>query len=154
MLFGRVVENLQEIESRLDHKRTIVLGDFNANPFDSIVGSVDGLHAINMKEVNGRKSRDVLQRSYEFFYNPMWACYGSEGAGPKASYYFYTYEGHELFWHMLDQVVLRPDVIEMFNEGRLRILTAAGGIDLLTERGLPNHKLASDHLPVMFELNV
>ena len=42
----------------------------------------------------------------------------------------------------------------MFSERNLRILTQAGNVSLLTNRGLPDAKLASDHLPVLFKLNL
>jgi hypothetical protein len=112
---------------------------------------VKGLHAIRLTDLNGRKDRNVLGRAYEFFYNPMWRCYGRPG-DPPATHYYYGYEVHELFWHLLDQVVLRPDLLPLFPEKRLRILGEAGGVSLLTERGVPDQATASDHLPVLFAI--
>ena len=55
---------------------------------------------------------------------------------------------------MIDQVVLRPQALPMFSEKNLRVLTEAGNASLVTSRGLPDQKNASDHLPVLFKLNL
>jgi len=154
LFFSRLYENLKWAEGHYGHKRSIVCGDFNASPHDDIVGGAEGLHAINMVSVGGKTARTVLKKEYDFFYNPMWGMYGSESKGPKAIYYFYGYEEHEMFWHMLDQVVVRPDALDLFDEKRLRILTDAGGISLLSSSGTPDDKHASDHLPILFEMRI
>lgn len=55
---------------------------------------------------------------------------------------------------MLDQIVLRPQALHMFSEKNLRVLTEAGNVSLLSSRGLPDRTNASDHLPVLFKLNL
>jgi hypothetical protein len=67
LFFERLHEQIGFIESELGHKQTIVLGDFNANPFDAIVGGVLGLHAIRVREVGGKHTRSVMNQDYEFF---------------------------------------------------------------------------------------
>jgi hypothetical protein len=76
LFFQRVHENVQAVEARAGHKRTVVVGDFNANPFEESVGGVQGLHAIPVRHVGGRDYRTVGRKDYEFFFNPMWSCYG------------------------------------------------------------------------------
>lgn len=154
LFFERVARNVSWLESDAGHRRTVVLGDFNANPFDGAVAGATGLHAIRVKEVHGRTHRRVLGEDHEFFYNPMWGCYRGSTDSPPASYYYYNYEEYELFWHMVDQLVLRPELLDRFPEDRLRILTRAGPVSLVTERGLPDETNASDHLPVLFRLNL
>jgi hypothetical protein len=56
----------------------------------------------------------------------------------------------ELGWHMLDQVVLRPEEAVRFPEDQLRIVTQVGGLSLLDVAGFPDRQAASDHLPVVF----
>lgn len=153
LFFKRVVDDIIWIETTLNHKRTLVLGDFNANPFDPVVGSVRGLHAIRMRTVNGRSDRNVLGSTYQFFYNPMWGCYGNDRQ-PPGTFFHYAYDEHELFWHMLDQVVLRPELLSCFQEKSLRILREAETASLLNTQGIPDRINASDHLPVLFRLNL
>jgi hypothetical protein len=104
--------------------------------------------------VGGKVTRSVLNKDYEFFCNPMWSCYKRWENGPLATHYFNGCGTHEVFWHMLDQIVLRPQALYMFSEKNLRVLTEAGNTSLLTKHGLPDEKNASDHLPVIFQLNL
>lgn len=150
LFFQRVTANIRHLEVRLRHSRTILVGDFNANPFEPSIGGVQGLHAIRMKEVAGRSARTVLGEEYPFFYNPMWIRFGKS---PPSSYFWNGSGVHEIFWHILDQVVLRPEAIPWFPENRLRIIDRASADSLLTKSGIPDKIHASDHLPVLFELD-
>lgn len=58
------------------------------------------------------------------------------------------------FWNLFDQVLLRPDLMERFSNDQLEILTTAAGTSLLSEDGRINAAAASDHLPVLFRLNL
>ena len=80
LFFERLTENVKWAEKKFGHKRSLVCGDFNANPFDPPVAGATGLHAIRMKSVNGRSDRNVQKRSYDFFCNPMWACYAGNNS--------------------------------------------------------------------------
>jgi hypothetical protein len=55
---------------------------------------------------------------------------------------------------MFDQVLLRPDVIDLFHDKELRILTDDGNISFLSTNGLPDATMASDHLPILFTLDL
>jgi len=77
LFFERLHEDItwiEEYDSKVRHKRTVIVGDFNANPFEAVVGGVRGLHAIRVRDVGGRHKRSVMKREYEFFCNPMWSC--------------------------------------------------------------------------------
>jgi hypothetical protein len=154
LFFERLARDIEWVESGLGHKSTVVAGDFNANPFDAIVGGARGLHAIRVKDVGGKTTRSVRNQDYEFFCNPMWSCYRGWEKGPPGTHYFNGSDVHEVFWHMPDQVVLRPQALHLFSEKHLRILAEAGNVSLLTARGLPDAAAASDHLPVLFRLNL
>ena len=154
LFFERLAKTMPHIELKVGHKKSVVVGDFNANPFDSIVGGIRGLHAIRVRDVGGKVTRSVLNEDYEFFCNPMWSCYNGWEQGPPATHYFNGSGPHEVFWHMLDQVVLRPQALHMFSERNLRVLTEAGNTSLLTKNGLPDVRHTSDHLPVLFKLNL
>jgi hypothetical protein len=84
----------------------------------------------------------------------MWNCFGRRANTAPGSHYFNGSDVHELFWHMLDQVVLRPELLPWFPENRLRILCEAGPDNLVTASGFPDRENASDHLPILFELKL
>ncbi|MBY0229241.1 MAG: hypothetical protein K2W96_08195 [Gemmataceae bacterium] len=150
--FQRVREAIADIERNAGHDRTLVVGDFNTNPFEPEIESALGLHAISTPRVGTADFRSISHQDYPFFYNPMWGCYARQDR-PRASYYFNGSDFHEHFWHMLDQVVLRPSLLPSFPERRLRILDSAGGTSLVTTSGLPDRAGASDHLPMLFHVN-
>ncbi len=54
---------------------------------------------------------------------------------------------------MYDQVLVRPALLTRFVTSELRILTDDGLAPFHTARGRPSRSLASDHFPVLFQLN-
>jgi endonuclease/exonuclease/phosphatase family metal-dependent hydrolase len=58
------------------------------------------------------------------------------------------------FWNTFDQVLLRPELLDRFDIKLLVVPTTAGQTPLVTSDGRPNQDLASDHLPVVFELDL
>jgi exonuclease III len=148
-------EQIVWAEKKLGHTRTLVVGDFNVNPFESAMGSVRGMHAVMTRQIAKGEPRNLLDVSYGFFYNPMWSLYGDRDEDvPPATYYFVGGDPHEVYWHMLDQVVLRPSLIPMFKTDQLQILKRAGTRPLHTARGTPDRIRASDHFPLVFELDL
>ena len=91
----------------------MIVGDFNAHPFESAVLSSDGLHAIGIRQVKNAARRLVRwgDEEEDFFYNPMWRKYGHDSSmeAGMATHYWQNNQAGELFWHMLDQVVIRPE---------------------------------------------
>ncbi len=153
-VFFRRVADLVKAGELSSHRRSIVVGDFNAQPFESAVLSSDGLHAIGIRLEGAQTSRTVrlCDDKEEFFYNPMWRLYGhvpSREAG-MATHYWQNNLAGELFWHMLDQVVIRPEELRRFPEDSLKILTTVGTVQLLAPNGTPDKSTGSDHLPMVF----
>lgn len=143
---------IREEEALLGHQRTLVVGDFNMNPFDAGMVTGDAFHAVMTQAIARGGSRKVGGEPRAFFYNPMWGCLGDRTPGPPGTYY-YDSPGHRpLFWNTFDQVLLRPDLLDVFDAGSLQILDRAGDVSLIKPRnGRPNH---SDHFPVLFSLHL
>ena len=96
----------------------------------------------------------VDQTSYPFFYNPMWGHFG-DGEGPVPGTYHYSRSEHVCrFWHMFDQVLIRPALLDSFDSTELTIITGDGTMSFLRDDGTPNRGAASDHLPVLFRLRI
>ncbi|MEO2091501.1 MAG: endonuclease/exonuclease/phosphatase family protein [Gemmataceae bacterium] len=145
-----VVAAVREAEVQLGHKRSIILGDFNANPFDPAVVGANGLHALGIRQVRGRTNRTFLGQEADFFYNPMWRLFGHGRDAGGATHHFAGYDEVELIWHMLDQVVIRPEALDRFPEHELKIFTRIGTTNLWDAVEVPDTEAASDHLPVIF----
>ncbi len=142
----RGVEAIQAID------RTIVVGDFNMNPFEPGMAGAQALHAMMTKNLARREERDVRGRPYSFFYNPMWGHFGDRTDGPPATYYLRASKPYNLFWHMYDQVLLRPSLMDSLRE--LHILDTDGVEPLLTRNDLPSTSSGSDHLPLLFSIEL
>ncbi len=145
---------IREAELRIGHSRTILVGDLNMNPFESGVISSTGLHATMSRQIAQKGSRTVQGKEYPFFYNPMWNFLGDFPPFPAGTHYYHGSEHTAYFWNMYDQVLIRPDIIERFVMEDLKILDSVGDMSLLTELGLPNAKIASDHLPILFRIEL
>lgn len=155
LLMQQLVAALSYFEGKVGHDRTIVLGDFNANPFDSPVASVVGMNAVLSRTIAQRKPRRIASERYPFFYNPMWNLFGDEPLGSApASYYYNGSDTHELYWHMLDQVLIRPSLVARFDVSALEIVTVVRGTALSRPRGKPDREQFSDHFPVVFEVDL
>jgi hypothetical protein len=55
--------------------------------------------------------------------------------------------------HLVD-VLIRPTLLDAFDHESLKIIHQIEGTSLLTENGLPNITNFSDHLPLIFKLNL
>jgi hypothetical protein len=155
-LFGRLRETIRLLENQFGHRRTVILGDLNSNPYDLSVLDADGLHAIGVRSVRGQTDRAIRSAGRsDFFYNPMWRLYGSDltgDAGAGSYYYHQGYDTTEPFWHMLDQVLIRPEYADRLPPDELRLVNSIGAERLIDANGFPDADSASDHLPVTFLL--
>ncbi len=145
---------LRELEVRLNHSRTILVGDLNMNPFEDGVVGANGLHGVMSRQIAGGGSREVQHRQYPFFYNPMWNLFGDETPGPPGTYYHANGTHKAFFWNMFDQVLVRPDLLDRFDARELRILDSANGFSLVGANGRPDGNRASDHLPLFFSIRL
>jgi hypothetical protein len=146
--------SIQKAEKEAQHTRTVLIGDFNMNPFETGMVAASGLHAVMTREIALRGSRRVSKQDYPFFYNPMWSHFGDASENPPGTHYYTGSRHKEYFWHMFDQVLLRPGLIELFEPSTLKILSTDGINSFVTKHGLPDNTVASDHLPILFELNL
>jgi hypothetical protein len=106
------------------------------------------------RETASKGSRRVAGREYPFFYNPMWGHFGDMNEGSPGTYYYSGSRHKEFFWHIFDQILIRPALIEFFQHDSLKILSTDDNVSFLTTQGLPNKSIASDHLPILFKLNL
>jgi endonuclease/exonuclease/phosphatase family metal-dependent hydrolase len=155
---------IRGLERAYGHENTVLVGDFNMNPFEPGMIGAKGLNATMTRDIAHREERTVDAERCPFFYNPMWGHFGdasheehppgSNEHEPPGTCYFPAKEAHWYYWNMFDQVLLRPGLLPCFRNRDLRIVVSDGTQSLLTERGLPNRALFSDHLPILFRLDI
>lgn len=148
MEISELVNDIEKLEYKYATNNTIIVGDFNADPFDGCMIKVTGLHSVSSKDVALKLKRVVKKREYTMFYNPMWNKFG-DYEGVAGTYYYSGGTAEEIFWHIFDQVIIRPQLISRFEEGKLNIITKIGD-DILLKKD--RKIMISDHLPIEFSI--
>jgi len=149
-----ISEDIERAECQVGHRRTLVMGDFNMNPFERGLVNLDCFHAVMSRDTARRRFRTSGGRERHFFYNPMWNHFGDCGPSPPGSYYRSGSGQTEYFWHLFDQVLLRPELLDYFMDGGPEILTRIGQRSLVNQRGIPDRRVGSDHLPLFLDLSI
>ena len=151
--FCHYASALRNAQSEHAVSRSVIVGDFNVNPFESGLVSASAFNAVMDARQARKGSRTVQKRNYGYFYNPMWNLLGDATPGPPASFFYDQSTQDELQWHMLDQVILSPEMIDSLDIASVRILDKIGDVPLVTKTGRPRKARFSDHLPLYFELD-
>ncbi len=151
---GRIARRVKEIEKEQMLYNTLVVGDFNMNPSDVGMIDAESFHAIMDSEIVKNKSRIVSKKEYDYFYNPMWSLYGDIGNNVSGSYYYKNAELVNYHWNVFDQVLIRPSLIDSFDKDSLKFIDYDGIKSLLKPTGIPDGEKFSDHLPLIFTLNL
>jgi len=148
-----IARDIAAAEDRVFHRRTILVGDMNMNPFDVGMIGAHALNAVMTRRLASAVERTVAGRSYRCFYNPMWGFFGDRTPGPPGTFFRPASSPTNQYWHMLDQVLVRPDLAG--NLRHVAILDSDGETSLVTKpSGRPRRSTASDHLPVFFQLDL
>ncbi len=148
-------EEIESVEHEVGHTNTIVVGDLNMNPFEKGVASFLGFQGVMDKRVARSGSRVMRGKRRDFFYNPMWSLMGDESSGPPGTFYYNDSSSlQNFYWNTLDQVLLRPDLIPRFPDNELKIITEINSRSLVSDHGIPKSSTVSDHLPLLFKIDI
>lgn len=145
----QALEELERLEAEAGSRRSLVIGDFNLDPFDDGLVNCDHFHSVMDRKLAKPNGRKVQGQRHAMFYNPMWNLFG-DNSGPPGTYFRPAKaQARACFWHMYDQVLIRPDLVPNFISESLAILDSDGVRPLIDRRGRPE---PSDHLPIHFRL--
>jgi len=153
----RTIEKMEsacnEVETQTGKRKynSIVVGDFNLQPFsDGIIG-IHGFNAIMDANKAKKGSRTFGESNIRFFYNPMWRLMGKHD-GIFGTYYCETdQEDKSFYWYTFDQVLLRPELIDEFVWDEFEIIKKIGNKTLIKNNRIYKEKF-SDHLPIKFKI--
>ena len=152
IIISEIVNEINKVEDTKMGNNTVVIGDFNINPYEESCLRIDQFHSIPVEIESLRGSRVFNGKDYKMFYNPMWNLFG-DNIAPFGTYYKNSGESICPFWNIYDQVLIRPSLISRFNKEQLRIITNCNDESLLDANYHPRKEI-SDHLPIVFELEV
>lgn len=142
-----LIEQLKEDEEKYKTKDSIIMGDFNANPYEPCMVSTLGLHSIPSLSDTKKLKRKLNFKEYDLFYNPMWNKFGDFNA-PPGTYYYDKESSYQTYWNIFDQVIIRPQVADIFVNESLNIVIKGDEFQLFE-----NNKIKiGDHLPIEFEI--
>jgi hypothetical protein len=128
---SQAIENIPAAE--LIHKyhkrslqRSILVGDFNHNPFEPFMNSVNMLNSIpNRRLITDLKHRFVDYYPKSIFYNPMWNFLGDNQFNGS---FFYKNQFHtkvdDIHWNLLDQVLISSSIMEILDPINIKILSS------------------------------
>ena len=129
--------------------RSMIIGDMNANPFDSEMINKDSFNAVLFKDIIEQSDKVIFEKEeFERFYNPT-LDYINENNKNYGSFY-YSSGINCLYWYCYDQVLLRKDLIKQF--------VSMDYIKEIKETKLINRiapdKSISDHLPLLVKMDI
>jgi hypothetical protein len=143
---------IEESERAVGHNKIIIVGDFNANPYEKIMTKANMFHAIpNASIVENKKSRVAYSDTWHMFYNPMWNFLGDKSE-PNGTIKYDAGGAINMYWNLFDQSLFSADMIKYLINNSVQIVTGVKGYSLLDKNGFPNKKEFSDHLPIFFEI--
>lgn len=147
-----LARQLAAVEDREGHARSVVIGDFNLDPYHNGLVAHGAMHAISSRAIAAKQSRVHLERQSLFYYNPMWSHLGDYVGSSHGTYYYRGSGVRVPYWHAYDQALLRPSLSKHFVVGDLQVISDIDGVKLVDQHGVPDIENVSDHLPIV--LNV
>ncbi len=129
-------EIIEEIETREGHCKTLIIGDFNMNPFERGMISHRGFNSTFFKNIAEENVKMLNELSRKYFYNPSLQLY-NDNVPYKGTYFKKLGKTVEYYWYMLDQVLIRPDMIQYLNIKNMEVLHKTKTVSLIDENGKP-----------------
>jgi exonuclease III len=113
-----VARELNKYEEEIfenDEKRTIVVGDFNMQPYEAGVCSGYGFNATMSANQASKITRKIDGKITYLYFNPIWSLMGANKKVQGSYYSSSDKDDHAIYWYSFDAVLLRPCFIELFN---------------------------------------
>lgn len=138
-----IIYDIDLLEKRTKNTKTIVIGDFNCNPFDEEIIQKDAFNAVLFKQlIEDQEQIEFNSKKYRRFYNPA-IHFISEDTKTYGSYYFSS-GSCPLYWNSYDQLLVRKSLVDCIKDMVF--------IKQIKSTNLINHRIIndsiSDHLPL------
>ncbi|MGF2768591.1 endonuclease/exonuclease/phosphatase family protein [Bacillus cereus] len=149
-------KKIKRIEKKFGIDKTIIMGDFNFNPFERPMVSSESFQAIHCKRTSLIK---VLKGAKHYFFNPSWRALGNDsmdGTPPGTHHYVPKNKESLVFhWNMYDQVLIRPKLFSEYTDS-FEIITKGQVIESLLHEAdfTPDQNKFSDHLPIAYSIKI
>jgi exonuclease III len=144
-------ELLEEIENREGHCNSIVIGDFNMNPFEKGMISHRGFNSTFFRYIANGEIKKLNRINKIYMYNASVHLYNDHSLY-HGTYYKKMHKSVEYYWYMLDQILVRPSLIKYLEEEKTEVIYKTETEDLIDRNAKPKRDY-SDHLPIICEFN-
>ncbi|MEM1407093.1 MAG: hypothetical protein AAGG59_09985 [Bacteroidota bacterium] len=150
------VETLTQMSDRL-----FIVGDFNMNPYDHGMVEPAGFYAHNNRDLLVSDDLHRLGRNRKSYYNPCWSLLGDyvnktthdQSKRTGGSFYFKTQKSRNVYWHLIDQIIMRKTLIDEFNSEFLQIIENDNLI-MEVKRVRKKNETKLDHFPLKFSFSL
>lgn len=150
----RLSDYFQKIEEETfknEEYKSIILGDFNLQPFSEGIASAHGFNA-TMSANKAQTIKRVVDGEKKYFYfNPMWKLMGDNKKVQGTYYNENDQQDLSMFWYSFDEVLIRPYFINKFNWDSFSIIEQTQNSSFLKDDKIDKSQF-SDHLPLKFEI--
>lgn len=144
-----IKRDIIEQEKLTSIANTIVIGDFNASPFDSELTQKTAFDAVFYKnEIMNQETVRYNGKIHKRFYNPL-LNYISETNEMYGSFRYIS-DINDIVWYCYDQIIVRKPLVERLEN--VRYMKKIDKIELLSSKGVIMNSI-SDHLPLIVEVN-
>lgn len=151
MRISQLLEKVEEnIFSDLEYK-SIVVGDFNLQPYSLGVSGVNGFNATMSIAKAKKKFRKTEEGIKLFYFNPTWKLMGENKLVQGTYYNNSDQQAKSLFWYCFDQLLIRPCFIDKFNWVFFEIIEKTENHNFIRNTSIDKANY-SDHLPIKFEI--
>ena len=144
-----------------DTDRLFIVGDFNMDPFDYAMVEPKGFNAHNNRELVTTDSQLKFGTHNKLYYNPSWTLLGdfvnkmdyTKNKRTGGSFFYKDKVSRNLYWHLIDQIIMRKSIIDEFISDDLEIIENEDlKTELLKVKTKGENKI--DHFPLKFSFNL
>ena len=115
MNISQVLRKLDEGIFESSEYKSIIVGDFNLQPYSQGISSVHGFNA-TMSISNAKRIYRKVEGEKKFFYfNPTWKLMGDNKIVQGTYYNSSDQQEKSIFWYSFDELLIRPYFIDKFN---------------------------------------
>lgn len=149
-----VSQVLRKIEEGIFNKseyKSIIVGDFNLQPYSHGIASVHGFNATMSIPKAKKLFRKIAGEPKLFYFNPTWKLMGDNKNAQGTYYNNIDQQDKSIFWYTFDELLIRPYFIDRFNWDYFEIVERTKGYEFLRNEVIDKARY-SDHLPIKFEI--
>lgn len=148
---SRVLRKIEEGVFADSECKSIVVGDFNLQPYSLGISSVHGFNATMSITKAKKRIRKVEDEPKLFYFNPTWKLMGDNKIVQGTYYNSSDQQEKSIFWYSFDELLIRPYFIDRFNWDYFGIIEKTDNYNFVSNSKIDKYNY-SDHLPIKFEI--